>query len=87
MRPDVVRLEPRPIVLLDGAYSGRPELADLVHLSVLVDVPIETCHARLAKREESGFIEQWHQRWDEAEAHYFTQVRPASSFDLIVQNS
>ena len=82
-----VRVEPRPVVILEGAYSCRPELSDVIHLSVLVDVPREMRRARLAPREDPDFLEQWHQRWDEAEAHYFAQVRPPSSFDLVVGNS
>ena len=78
--------EPASVVVLDGAYSARPELADLVGLSVLVDVPLAVRHRRLAEREAPDFLAAWHRRWDAAEAWYFSQVRPASSFDLVVPN-
>jgi uridine kinase len=71
---------PRPVILIDGAYSSRPELADLLDLTVLVDAPAGTRRARLALREEAGFLERWHSRWDAAETHYFTSVRPPGSF-------
>ena len=86
MRTDYVEREPKAIILLDGAYSARPELADLVALSVLVDVPVDVRHARLAAREEASFLSAWHARWDAAEAYYFTHLRPISSFDLVVTN-
>lgn len=79
-----VELQPSPLVVLDGAYSTQPSLADLIALSVLVDVPIDIRHARLSLREDASFLAKWHARWDPAEAHYFTHVRPPSSFDWVV---
>jgi uridine kinase len=84
MRADFVEREPAAVIVLDGAYSTRPELADLIDLSVLVDAPVDVRHARLAAREEKDFLDAWHARWDAAEEYYFTHVRPNSSFDLIV---
>ena len=76
--------KPASVILIEGAYSASPELADLVDLAILVDVPIEERHARLEAREDRDFLKKWHQRWDEVEAKYFSQVRPKSSFDVIV---
>ncbi len=84
MSTDFVEREPSDVIVLDGAYSTRPELADLIDLSVLVDVPVAVRHARLAAREEKSWLAAWHARWDDAEAYYFSHVRPASSFDLVV---
>src|SRR5579884_1064534 len=36
-KDEVVTLEPAPVILLDGVYSTRPELADLVDLAILVE--------------------------------------------------
>jgi uridine kinase len=83
-RAEPEKREPAPILLLDGAYSAGPQLADLVDLSVLVDVPISVRHARLAAREDPTFLAAWHARWDGVEAYYFTGVRPRSCFDLVV---
>lgn len=79
-----VELPPASIIVLEGAYSTRPQLEDLISLTVLVDAPRELCHARLAAREQPSFLAAWHERWDAAEDYYFTQVRPRSSFDRIV---
>lgn len=77
-------LQPAGVIVLDGAYSGRPELADLVDIAILVDVPLAERHRRLAEREEAAFLQAWHARWDTAEAYYFGQVRPRETYDLIV---
>ncbi|HQR17829.1 MAG TPA: hypothetical protein PK948_05645 [Gemmatimonadales bacterium] len=79
----IVRL-PGPVVILDGAYSARPELADLLDLTVLVEAPEAVRHARLAAREDPQVLVAWHARWDAAEDHYFGTVRPATAFDLII---
>jgi para-aminobenzoate synthetase len=86
MRDDVVEREPAPIILLDGAYSAHPRLADLVDFTVLIDVPVAVRHARQAAREEPEFLAKWHRRWDPVERYYFTQVRPRESFDLVITN-
>ena len=75
---------PAPVLLLDGAYSGRPELGDVVDLAILVDAPLAVRHARLRGREAPEFLIQWHARWRAVEAHYFTIVAPPSRFDLVV---
>ena len=87
MREGFVERDPAPVIILDGAYSARPELADLVDLAVLVDVPVDVRHRWLAAREDKGFLEHWHATWDQVEKHYFTHVRPRSSFDLVVSGS
>ena len=78
--------EPAAVIVLDGAYAARPELADVVDLRVLVDVPVATRHGRLAEREDPAFLAAWHRRWDAAEAWYFARVCPPASFDLVVPN-
>jgi uridine kinase len=87
MRTEVELRNPAPVIILDGAYSSRPELADLIDLSVLVDSPPALRHARLAAREDPAFLQAWHTRWDAAEAYYFTHVRPPSSFDQVVSTA
>jgi uridine kinase len=76
--------EPATVILIEGAYSAGPALADLVDLAILVDVPVEERHARLRGREDAAFLARWHGRWDEVEAHYFREVRPRGSFDLVI---
>jgi para-aminobenzoate synthetase len=78
--------EPKPVVLVEGAYACRPELADLIDWRVLVAVPADIRHRRLARREDARFLAAWHARWDAAEQWYFSQVMPESAFDRVVSN-
>ncbi len=77
--------QPADVILIDGAYSAGPKLADLVDLAILVDVPLAIRHRRLEAREDPDFLEAWHARWDDVEAYYFTHMRPRSAFDLVVR--
>jgi uridine kinase len=78
-------LAPKPVVLLDGTYSARPELADVLDLTVLVEADPTTREARLAARESRDSLRQWHSRWDLAEQYYFGHLRPPSAFDVVLQ--
>ena len=84
MRTDYVQRGPAEVILLDGVFSARPELADLVDLTILVDVPVDERHARLDAREGKDFLDRWHTRWDPVEEYYFLHIRPSDSFDLVV---
>ncbi|MDE0673400.1 MAG: hypothetical protein OXH72_16840 [Caldilineaceae bacterium] len=84
MKTQATEVEPASVIVVDGAYSAGPQLTDLVGLTVLVELSEEERWARLARREEAEFLAQWHARWTAVEDFYFSNVRPRSSFDLIV---
>ena len=75
-------VEPRPIVLFEGVYTARPELADLIDLRVLLRVSETTRIARLLARE--GSIGAWERQWHEAEEWYFTHLAPPEAFEVIL---
>jgi uridine kinase len=84
MHPSPTICAPRPVVLVDGAYSGSPQLADLVDVAILVEAHVDEREARLRAREEAAFLDAWHARWDAVEGHYASVVRPRETFDLVV---
>lgn len=75
---------PAALILLDGAYSSSPPLADLVDLTVYVEAPRAVRRARQAAREEAVWLAAWHARWDGFEDWYFGQICPAATFDFTV---
>lgn len=82
-----IKAKPTRLVVLDGAYSSRPELQDIIDLSILVELPDDTNRReRLVSREGKEYMDNWHKRWDPAEDYYFSKVRPRSSFDMIIAN-
>ena len=73
-------LTPAPVVVLEGAYSSRPELADLVGLHVFVGAEPADRPTRLDSG--TGDAPAWREFRERGERHYFTRVRPPRSFDL-----
>jgi uridine kinase len=58
--------------------------ADLIDISVLVEAPEQVRRQRQLARDGLAFMQSWHEIWDVAEDYYFSQVRPQSSFDVVV---
>ncbi len=78
----VQRVQPAGLVVVEGVYSTRPELSDLIDLTVLVDVAPAARWARLARRPDDP---AWTRFWDRGEDHYFRVIRPRTGFDLRVR--
>jgi uridine kinase len=76
---------PRGVVILEGTFSARPELADLLDLRVRLDVSPEVQRARFVAREGEDDWRAWKHTWMDAEDHYFAHVVPDAAFDVIVQ--
>lgn len=81
---DPVTVEAAAVVVLEGAYSCRPELHDLLDVKVLLTLDDDVRRARLIEREGEDDEADWDARWAEAEAHYFGTVMPPTRFDLVV---
>jgi molybdenum cofactor guanylyltransferase len=79
------RLAPRKtipaadLVIVEGVYAARPELADLVDLAVYLGVDPQARAQRYAEREDDP---DWRRFWERGEAHYFSLVRPPASFEI-----
>jgi len=78
----MVTVDPTPIIVLEGVYTGRPQLRDLVDLAVLVETPAQERQRRLMVRGDG--YDAWWPRWGAAEDHYFTAISPRQSFDLVI---
>jgi len=80
-----VSRDPAAVIILDGAYSSRPELADMLDRTLLVVLSDDAVRRqRLLAREGEAFMTAWHALWDAAENEYFTRVRPRASFDWVI---
>jgi uridine kinase len=78
------RIEPNDLVLLEGVYSGSPELADLVDRAIYVDTPEPERLRRLRSRIAP---QDWDEQWLQAEKEYFARTRQLASFDLVIPGS
>ncbi|MGQ4380833.1 uridine kinase [Streptomyces sp. SAS_267] len=72
------------IVLVEGVYTARPELADHYDLVVYVDTPPEESLRRLRARGDDHGPIDWEARWRLAEEHYLDATCPRERADLVV---
>lgn len=81
---EVTRVSSAAIIVLEGVYSARPELRDLVDLTLLLRVSDAVRKQRLIQRE--GEIGPWETQWHEAEEWYFANAAPPSAFDMVIDD-
>jgi molybdenum cofactor guanylyltransferase len=72
-------LPPADLIIVEGIYAARPELAELVDAAVYLGVDPQTRTRRYAERKN---YPDWVRFWERGEAYYFSAVRPPASFDL-----
>lgn len=78
--------QPMPdVVVVEGVYTLRPQLADLVDVAVWVETSEETRLRRQAERGENA--DEWITRWVAAEDHYVATHDPRSRADLHVEGA
>jgi uridine kinase/CTP:molybdopterin cytidylyltransferase MocA len=67
------------MIIVEGVYAARPELADLVDLAIYLGVDPQVRAHRYAKRDDDP---EWRRFWERGEVHYFRTVRPPAGFDI-----
>lgn len=77
-----VTLAPSRIILVEGVYAARPELADLVDCAILLTLADDLREDRLLRRE--GALTDWERQWHRAEDWYFARQAQLERFDFVV---
>lgn len=81
------------VLLVDGVFLQRPELAGCWDLVVFVDVPFDVSLARALERDVAHFgstevvRERYARRYIPAQQRYFAECRPREHSDLVVENA
>lgn len=76
--------QPMPdVVVVEGVYTLRPQLRDLIDVAVWVETSEETRLRRQAERGENDDV--WIRRWVAAEDHYVATHDPRSAAVLHVE--
>jgi uridine kinase len=84
LRSTPVSVQSAAIVVLEGAYSARPELHDVLDIRVLLDTPPQQRRRQLLAREGDQYRSDWEARWSAAEDHYFVSIMPPGRFDYVL---
>lgn len=75
-------VEPNPIVIVEGVYSSRPELRELLDGIIFIDAPREVRRRRMLAR--GPHDSAWMTPWMAAEDWYLEHIRPQESADLVL---
>lgn len=84
---------PDSILLFDGVFLLRPELADLWDFSIFVDVSFEETRRRAAERDATRFgspeatLRRYDARYVPGQQLYFAEARPQEAADVVVENA
>lgn len=83
------RVPPRGVLLVDGIFTQRDELASYWDFTIFLDVPFETSVARMARRDGSvpDVGDPGQARYIEGQRIYLVGCRPRERADLVVDNS
>ncbi|MFG2668494.1 uridine kinase [Streptomyces sp. NPDC048387] len=76
-------IAPGTVVIVEGVYSIRPELARYYHFTAYVDTPRSLCLQRVRARGENS--EDWINRWRAAEDYYLHTTWPQTRAKLLVR--
>jgi uridine kinase len=78
---------PGAIVIVEGIYSSRRELADLYDFRIWVDTPRETRLARGLARDGEQARKKWEEDWMPCEDRYILEHRPQDHADAVVNGA
>lgn len=81
-----VRLEPRPLTIVEGSYSQHPSMGVIYDLTVFLTCSDEIQRRRLQIREGEGFA-AFEQQWIPLEENYFRIFAVESKSSLQVDTS
>ena len=73
------------IVIIEGVYSTRNELADFYDFKIYVDCPSELRLKRGIERDGEAAMDMWEKIWMVAEDKYMNEHRPSERGDLVVE--
>lgn len=70
------------IVLIEGCYAARPELAAYYDVILVVETPAAKRLQRQTERADA--TREWLERWDKAERYYMEHYPPQRYADMVV---
>jgi uridine kinase len=79
-----MKIKPKKLTIIEGAYSMHPELADYYDLTIFLNVNPQVQAARIAIRNTSEFAERFHNEWIPMERRYFEAMDVKERADIVI---
>ena len=78
---------PDTIVLFEGVFLFRKELADYINLKVFLEIPFEESKRRASARDPEAVLEKYDTKYLPAQAEYLKKYPPDDVADIIIDNT
>ena len=79
-----MEIQPKKLVIIEGAYSMHPELSQYYDLSVFLDISEEFQKKRIEKRNTPPFVKRFLEEWIPMEIKYFSVMQVKERCDLLI---
>jgi phosphoglycolate phosphatase-like HAD superfamily hydrolase/uridine kinase len=80
-------ITPDTVVIIEGVFLFRKELAPYLHYKVYLDIPFEESKRRAVTRDPAATILKYDQKYLPAQEKYIRQYTPSSIADLVIDNT
>jgi phosphoglycolate phosphatase-like HAD superfamily hydrolase/uridine kinase len=80
-------VSPDTIVILEGVFLFRPELAPYLDYKIYLDINFEESKRRAPIRDNTASLDKYDTKYHPAQARYIEEYRPASQADLLIDNN
>jgi len=77
-----LKIIPKKLTVIEGAYSMHPELSSYYDLSLFLDIAPDQKKKRIAKRNSPQMAERFYNEWIPLERLYFSQMNVKERCDL-----
>lgn len=81
-RPETATISDKPLTIVEGSYSLRPEFRDAYDLKVFLDIPADMQKERLLARNGAEAYKNFESKWIPMELKYFNHYNIADCCDL-----
>jgi len=77
-----IKVIPKKLTVIEGAYSMHPELADYYDFSVFLDISPDLQKERIGKRNSPEIAERFYNEWIPLERSYFSKLDVKNRCDI-----
>ena len=80
-----IRVEPKQLIIIEGAYSMHPLLQNIYDLKVFLDISQELQIKRINKRNSPNMVKRFFDEWIPLENRYFSGLNIKEKCDLVIK--
>jgi HAD superfamily hydrolase (TIGR01549 family) len=80
-------IKPNTIVIFEGVFIFKKELAPYIDLKIFLDIPFEECKKRASARDPEEIVNRYDEKYLPAQAKYLKEYPPTKVADIIIDNT